>query len=43
VFDPELSTEDMAAITTLDTGVSTFFDHRDPTMVKALGQAKLYI
>ena len=41
VFDFELSTEDMAAITTLDTKTSSFFDHRDPQMVKWLGERKL--
>lgn len=39
VFDVELSTEDMAAIATLDTKTSSFFDHRDPEMVKRLSQA----
>jgi len=41
VFDFELSAEDMAAITTLDTKTSSFFDHRDPAMVKWLGTRKL--
>ena len=41
VLDFELSTEDMAAITTLDTKTSSFFDHRDPQMVKWLGERKL--
>ena len=41
VFDFELSAEDMAAITTLDTKTSCFFDHRDPEMVKWLGNRKL--
>ena len=40
VFDVELSPEDMAAIATLDTKTSSFFDHRDPAMVKWLGEAK---
>jgi 2,5-diketo-D-gluconate reductase A len=40
VFDVELSQEDMAAIATLDTRTSSFFDHRDPKMVKALGEAR---
>lgn len=39
-FDFELSAEDMAAIGTLDTKTSSFFDHRDPNMVKTLGEAK---
>jgi len=43
VFDFELSTEDMRAITTLDTKTSTFFDHRDPQMVKWLGERKLEV
>jgi diketogulonate reductase-like aldo/keto reductase len=41
VFDFELGTEDMAAIATLDTKISGFFDHRDPQMVKWLGERKL--
>ena len=41
VFDFELSAEDMAAITTLDTKTSSFFDHRDPEIVKWLGERKL--
>jgi 2,5-diketo-D-gluconate reductase A len=40
VFDSELSPEDMAAIATLDTKTSSFFDHRDPNMVKWLSGAK---
>jgi 2,5-diketo-D-gluconate reductase A len=40
VFDVELSPEDMAAIATLDTKTSSFFDHRDPAVVKRLGEAK---
>lgn len=41
VFDFELSAEDLAAITTLDTKTSSFFDHRDPEKVKWLGERKL--
>jgi 2,5-diketo-D-gluconate reductase A len=41
VFDVELSPEDMEAIATLDRKESSFFDHRDPEMVKALGEARL--
>ena len=40
VFDFALSLEEMAAIATLDTKTSSFFDHRDPKMVKWLGEAK---
>jgi 2,5-diketo-D-gluconate reductase A len=40
VFDFELSPADMEAIVALDTKVSSFFDHRDPQVVKALGEAK---
>ena len=43
IFDFELSLEDMNAIVALDTRTSSFFDHRDPKMVKRLGQAKLNI
>ena len=41
IFDFELSAEDMKAIKTLDTKTSFFFDHRDPAMVKWLGERKL--
>jgi 2,5-diketo-D-gluconate reductase A len=41
VFDFELSTEDVVAITTLDSKTSSFFDHRNPEMVKWLGNRKL--
>lgn len=36
VFDFTLSEEDMAAIAAMDTGVSSFFDHRDPAVVEML-------
>lgn len=36
VFDFELTAQDMAAIATLDTKRSAFFDHRDPEMVKRI-------
>ncbi len=41
VLDFELGAEDMTAITTMDTKTSSFFDHRDPQMVKWLGSRKL--
>lgn len=41
VLDFELSMDDMAAIATLETGTSSFFDHRDPEKVKWLGQRQL--
>lgn len=41
IFDFELSPEDMEAIRSLDTKTSSFFDHRDPAMVKWLGTRKL--
>ncbi|WP_432032435.1 aldo/keto reductase [Streptomyces antibioticus] len=41
VFDFHLTDEDMAAIATLDTGRSAFFDHRDPTMVSRLGRVRV--
>ncbi len=40
-LDFELSADDMEAIKTLDTNASLFFDHRDPAMVKWLGERKL--
>jgi len=41
IFDFELSDDDMEAIKTLDKKASLFFDHRDPAMVKWLGERKL--
>lgn len=43
IFDFILSTEDMEAIKELDTRASSFFDHRDPSMVKWLGERKLIV
>ena len=43
IFDFELSSEDMDAIISMDTKVSSFFDHRDPEVVKRLGTVKLDI
>ena len=43
IFDFELSAEDMEIIKSLDTNKSSFFDHRDPAMVKWLGERKLDI
>ena len=43
IFDFELSVADMEAIKTLDTKESSFFDHRDPAMVKWLGERKLAV
>jgi 2,5-diketo-D-gluconate reductase A len=40
IFDFALSPQDIEAIAELDTNTSLFFDHRDPNMVKALGQAR---
>ncbi len=40
-LDFELSNEDVERIKTLDTNKSSFFDHRDPKMVKWLGERKL--
>lgn len=41
VFDFDLTPENMAAVATLDTKTTSFFDHRDPMMVKRLGESKL--
>jgi len=43
IFDFALSAEDMEAIKALDTNTSSFFDHRDPAMVKWLGERKLEV
>ena len=40
VFDFDLTPADMEAIAGLDTGSSSFFDHRDPAMVKMLSEAQ---
>jgi len=41
VFDFELDADDSVAIAALDQKVSSFFDHRDPAMVKWIGSRKL--
>lgn len=40
IFDFELGADDMEQIATLDTKASLFFDHRDPAVVKMLGEAQ---
>lgn len=41
IFDFELDAKDIALIAALDQGASSFFDHRDPEIVKRLGTRKL--
>jgi diketogulonate reductase-like aldo/keto reductase len=41
VLDFDLSADDLDAIATLDTGTSSFFDHRDPEKVKWLSTREL--
>ena len=41
IFDFELDQNDVAAIAGLDQKASSFFDHRDPAMVRWLGTRKL--
>ncbi len=41
VFDFELSLDEMDTVETLDRNRSSFFDHRDPQVVKRLGSVKL--
>jgi diketogulonate reductase-like aldo/keto reductase len=41
LFDFSLSDEDMKLIATLDQKKSSFFDHRDPEIVKMIGSRKL--
>lgn len=43
VFDFELETEDIEIIKTLDTKTSLFFDHRNPEIIKWMGNRKLEI
>jgi len=40
IFDFELSPEDMDTIAALDTKTSSFFNHRDPQVGKAMGEAR---
>lgn len=40
-LDFQLTAEEMEKIKTLDTNASLFFDHRDPKMVKWLGERKM--
>jgi 2,5-diketo-D-gluconate reductase A len=41
IFDFDLDQDDVARIATLDQKASSFFDHRDPAMVKWLGTRKV--
>ena len=41
VFDVNLTDEQIARISTLDTGASLFFDHRDPAITAQLGGYRL--
>jgi 2,5-diketo-D-gluconate reductase A len=41
VLDFQLDDGDMARITTLETGTSSFFSHRDPAMVKWMSERRL--
>jgi 2,5-diketo-D-gluconate reductase A len=43
IFDFELSIGDMEFISTLDMKTSSFFDHRDPEIIKWMGSRKLDI
>jgi 2,5-diketo-D-gluconate reductase A len=43
IFDFELSIQDMESIATLDMKTSSFFDHRDPELIKWMGSRKLDI
>ena len=43
IFDFDLTEKDMNEIKQLDTKASLFFDHRDPAMVKWLGERKLNV
>ncbi|KQV21811.1 MULTISPECIES: aldo/keto reductase [unclassified Kitasatospora] len=41
IFDFHLTDDQMAAIATLDTGASLFFDHRDPQIAARMGNLRL--
>lgn len=42
VFDMELSPEEMTAIASLDQNVSSFFDHRDPAIIRWINDMKIH-
>ncbi len=42
IFDFELDASDMGAISTLETGTSSFFSHRDPAIVKWMSERRLH-
>jgi 2,5-diketo-D-gluconate reductase A len=41
VFDFTLTDDEMTRIAGMDTGISAFFDHRDPAMVSQLGNVRI--
>jgi 2,5-diketo-D-gluconate reductase A len=41
IFDFQLTGDKMETILTLDTKTSSFFDHRDPAIMKWLGEERL--
>lgn len=41
VFDFALTAEEMASISTLETGASAFFDHRDPQVAERFGKPRV--
>ena len=43
IFDFRLDDADMAAISTLETGKSSFFSHRDPAIVRWMSERRLDI
>lgn len=43
IFDFQLDDADMTLVSTLETGQSNFFSHRDPAMVKSLSERRLDI
>jgi 2,5-diketo-D-gluconate reductase A len=42
VFDFSLSDDELARIAALDTGTTSFFDHRDPAMVSQIGNRTIH-
>jgi 2,5-diketo-D-gluconate reductase A len=42
VFDFELTDGQIARIATMDTGVSLFFDHRDPAIVSQFASRRIH-
>lgn len=43
IFDSQLDESDMTRTETLETGMSSFFSHRDPAMVNWMSECRLEV